>query len=73
LALPKANGQEGTSDPTSLGHAYEILARMLAARLDWDGALLGQTLAPPPAPRRKLDEEWVAHLVCWLPDLTIQS
>ena len=53
--------QEGTSDPASLGHAYEILARMLAARLDWDRALQGQTLAPPPAPRRELDEAWLAR------------
>jgi len=53
--------QEGTSAHDSLGHAYEILARMLAARLDWDRALQGQTLAPPPAPRRELDEEWLAR------------
>ena len=53
--------QEGTSDPASLGHAYEILARMLAVRLDWGPALQGQTLAPPPARRRELDEEWVAQ------------
>ncbi|MBZ5622507.1 MAG: hypothetical protein LAQ69_27800 [Acidobacteriia bacterium] len=52
---------EGTSDPASLGHAYEILARILAARLDWYAALEGQTLAPPPTPRRReLDTEWLA-------------
>jgi len=54
--------EEGTSDPASLGHAYEILARILATRLDWYAALNGQTFAPPPAPkRRELDPEWVAR------------
>jgi len=53
--------EEGVSDPASLGHAYEILARVLAARLDWYAALEGQTLAPPPAPkRRELDPLWFA-------------
>jgi hypothetical protein len=51
--------EEGTSDPASLGHAYEILARVLAARLDWYAALEGQTLAPPPSPRRELDRDWL--------------
>lgn len=54
--------EEGTSDPAGIGHAYEILARVLAARLDWYAALEGQTLAPPPSPkRRELDSEWVAR------------
>lgn len=53
--------EEGTTDPASLGHAYQILARILAARLDWVKALEGETLAPPPAPsRRALDTEWLA-------------
>src|SRR5207302_1036256 len=53
---------EGMSDPASLGHAYEILARILAARLDWYSALEGQTLAPPPTTRRRvLDTEWLAR------------
>lgn len=53
---------EGTSDPASLGHAYQILARILATRLDWFKALDGETLAPPPLPSpRKLDEEWLAR------------
>jgi MinD-like ATPase involved in chromosome partitioning or flagellar assembly len=53
---------EGTSDPAGIGHAYEILARVLAARLDWYAALEGQTLAPPPtASRRELDGEWLAR------------
>jgi cellulose biosynthesis protein BcsQ len=52
--------EEGTNDPASLGHAYAILARVLAARLDWYAALEGQTLAPPPAPkRRELDPLWI--------------
>jgi MinD-like ATPase involved in chromosome partitioning or flagellar assembly len=54
--------EEGTSDPAGIGHAYEILARVLAARLDWYAALEGQTLAPPPtASRRELDGEWLAR------------
>ena len=54
--------EEGTSDPAGIGHAYEILARVLAARLDWYVALEGQTLAPPPiASRRELDVEWLAR------------
>jgi cellulose biosynthesis protein BcsQ len=53
---------EGTSDPASLGHAYEILARIIAARLDWYVALEGQTFAPPPMPSpRELDAAWLAR------------
>jgi MinD-like ATPase involved in chromosome partitioning or flagellar assembly len=51
--------EESTSDPANLGHAYEILARMLAARLDWYAALQGETPAPPPMPRRPFNEEWL--------------
>jgi MinD-like ATPase involved in chromosome partitioning or flagellar assembly len=51
--------EEGTSDRTSLGHAYQILSRILAARLDWFEALKGETLAPPPTPRRELSSEWI--------------
>lgn len=51
--------EESTSDPASLGHAYEILARVLAARLDWYAALQGETPAPPPMPRRSFNEEWL--------------
>ncbi|HXB70311.1 MAG TPA: hypothetical protein VNY05_18825 [Candidatus Acidoferrales bacterium] len=58
--LPVIEG--GTSDPSSLGYAYEILARLLAARLDWYAALEGETLAPPPIPsRRELDVEWLGR------------
>jgi len=53
--------EEGTADASSLGHAYEILARILAARLDWYKALEGQTSAPPPiAKLRELDSNWLA-------------
>src|SRR5207244_4027789 len=45
----------------SLGHAYEVLARFLAARLDWFAALEGQTLPLPPVlERRMLDESWLS-------------
>jgi hypothetical protein len=51
---------EGTTDPYSLGRAYEILSRFLAAGLDWSAALEGQTLAPPPrSVRRELDVDWL--------------
>jgi len=51
---------EGTADPSSLGRAYEVLARFLAARLDWAVALEGQTLAPPPrGVRREMDRSWL--------------
>jgi len=52
--------EEGTSDPASLGFSYQILARLLATRLDWYAALEGQTLAPPPVRRpRALSFEWI--------------
>lgn len=52
--------EEGTSDPVSIGRAYEVLARLLASRLDWYAALQGETLAPPPArARRELDTLWL--------------
>ena len=52
--------EQGTSDPSSIGRSYEILARLLATRLDWYTALEGQTLAPPPlARRRELDIQWL--------------
>jgi MinD-like ATPase involved in chromosome partitioning or flagellar assembly len=54
--------EEGTADPSSLGHAYEILARLVATRLDWHKALEGQELAPPPTAKiRELDTEWLAR------------
>ena len=54
--------EEGTSDPSSLGRAYETLARLIAARLDWYEALRGLTAASPPVPRlRKLDSDWLAR------------
>ncbi|HEV2421611.1 MAG TPA: hypothetical protein VGS59_07885 [Candidatus Acidoferrales bacterium] len=39
--------EEGTSDPTSLGYAYQMLARFVAAKLEWDRALSGEFLARP--------------------------
>jgi MinD-like ATPase involved in chromosome partitioning or flagellar assembly len=54
--------EEGTTDPSSLGHAYELLSRLLDARLDWHKAMEGQPVAPSPVPiREHLDEEWLAH------------
>lgn len=54
--------EEGTSDRASLGYAYQILARVLAARLDWFEALKGETLAPPPAKRREISKEWLERV-----------
>jgi len=52
--------EEGTTDPASLGHAFEILARILEKRLDWKAALPNLTLGPTPVPRRReLDIEWL--------------
>lgn len=38
--------RDGTNDPASLGRAYEILARLLASRLNWDEALRGRPYLP---------------------------
>jgi cellulose biosynthesis protein BcsQ len=52
--------EEGTTDPSSLGYAYETLARILAARLDWHKALEGQAPAPPPVAKvREIDNSWL--------------
>jgi cellulose biosynthesis protein BcsQ len=54
--------EEGTSDPSSLGHAYELLARLLDARLDWPEAMAGQSIAPSGLPvRNGLDPDWLAR------------
>jgi len=51
---------EGTSDPRSLGYAYEILARLLTTRLSWYEAFEGRKLAPPPTTKtRELDKDWL--------------
>jgi cellulose biosynthesis protein BcsQ len=51
---------EGTSDPSSLGYAYEIVARLLVTRLNWYEALEGRTLAPPPLiKRREISKDWL--------------
>lgn len=51
--------EEGTSDPASLGSAYEILGRLLVTRLDWYKALEGRTLAPPPIGARSANSDWL--------------
>ncbi|MSV31847.1 MAG: hypothetical protein EXQ57_04940 [Bryobacterales bacterium] len=52
--------EEGSADPASLGHAYELLARLIAERLDWDKAFAGESLpSPMRSVPRKLDEEWM--------------
>ena len=54
--------EEGTRDPSSLGYSYQILARVLANRLDWDKALEGQEPIPPPiAKPHRLDPHWLSR------------
>jgi len=62
LELWRAVASNCTSDPASLGHSYQILARILAARLDWYKALEGQEPAPPPtAKARTIDSDWLTR------------
>lgn len=52
--------EEGSADPASLGHAYELLARLIAERLDWDKAFEGESLpSPMRSVPRKVDEAWM--------------
>lgn len=52
--------EEGTGDPASLGYSYQILARLLATRLDWYKALEGQEPVPPPtAKNHQPDPDWL--------------
>jgi MinD-like ATPase involved in chromosome partitioning or flagellar assembly len=52
--------EEGTSDPGSLGYAYEILARLLLTRLNWYETVQGRTLSPPqPVKPREISNEWL--------------
>ncbi len=53
--------EETTTDPSSIGHAYELLARLLDSRLDWHQAMEGELPPQPPAePRTSLDEAWLS-------------
>jgi cellulose biosynthesis protein BcsQ len=61
--------EEGTTDPYSLGRAYEVLARFLAARLDWETAMKGQALQR--GVRRQIDANWIEkHRKAALEDLS---
>jgi MinD-like ATPase involved in chromosome partitioning or flagellar assembly len=52
---------QGTSDPSSLGASYEVLARLIETDLDWHKVLSGEVIAPPVRSiDRVLDEAW-AH------------
>ena len=49
-----------TSDPSSLGAAYEVLARLIETDLDWHKVLSGEVIAPPVRSiERALEETWV--------------
>lgn len=51
---------EGSSDPASLGYAYETLARLLLTRLDWQKAFQGRVPSAPPAPKPKeISRQWL--------------
>lgn len=52
--------EEGTDDPTSLGFAFELVARFLAAKLDWNKAFSGVLLPRPvTVSPRGWDENWL--------------
>jgi hypothetical protein len=52
--------RDGVTDPSGLGRAYEVLARLLVSNLNWDEAWKGQALPPQPLARaRKLSSEWL--------------
>jgi cellulose biosynthesis protein BcsQ len=52
--------EENASDPSSLASAYDVLARLLSARLDWYQALKGVISAPAPNKKSRADsEKWL--------------
>ena len=54
--------EEKSGDPAGLAYAYEILARLLVSKLDWNEALKGRALSPPPrATGRSLNDQWAAR------------
>ncbi len=54
--------EESPSDPAGLAYAYELLARLLVSKLDWNVALQGRALFPPSRTTdRRLDDEWAAR------------
>jgi cellulose biosynthesis protein BcsQ len=53
--------EESTNDPAGLAAAYDLLARLLVSRLDWNEALEGHSLRPAPRlEQRHLDDKWAA-------------
>jgi hypothetical protein len=52
--------EQGTSDPSSLGHAYEVLARLIETDLEWHKVLSGEVISPVVSSiERPLDDGWV--------------
>jgi cellulose biosynthesis protein BcsQ len=51
--------EEGTKDPTSLGRAYEVLARLLASRLNWVEAVEAATVPASRDTGHALEESWL--------------
>ncbi len=55
--------EEGASDPASIGAAYELLAKLLRARLDWSAAIGDAPFHRPAARvRQTLDNGWIRYL-----------
>ncbi len=54
--------EESSGDPAGLGYAYQVLARLVLSRLDWNEAIKGHTLVPAPSVKhRHLDELWALN------------
>jgi hypothetical protein len=54
--------EEGTSDPASLGFAYQVLARFVATKLDWKQAFSGEFLARPVSQsERPWNQRWLEN------------
>ena len=52
--------EESTGDPRNISYYYDILARLVASKLDWEEALKGRTLADPPKGEvRQIDKDWL--------------
>jgi cellulose biosynthesis protein BcsQ len=51
--------EEGTKDPSSLGRAYEVLARLLGSRLNWAEAVEAATVAASREVNHVIDNSWL--------------
>ena len=51
--------EEGTGDPASLGYAYEVLAKIVASKLDWEVVKGQSTASQTKRESRQLDPDWL--------------